>query len=400
MPADVISPTLQVSFLAVGHGGYGIVLDNISIINVDCESPSNVVVTNPAGHSAVVSWEGDADVLEYKVVGTDTWTTDANFSMLSPYTLSDLSPDASYLLRVGKTCNSNTISYYPQVSFTTGIACPAPVVGLSNLTSQSATISWTGDATNYSLKYKQTNAAEYITETLVTGNSYSFSSLTLTTSYTVELQTICGDDGNSQVTTFIFSTMQVPVSLPYYTDFAQTSDRDWLFNNYTSQNYWTIGSLGSETYGLFVTNNGTSSGYDITSTSTVGAEKTFSVGSEGEIHIEFDVNVGGEGSSYSSYDYMKVFLSPAAWSFTESNNYYSENYSTYAMDFSDFLSNTLSSSHPYKFNLTNGNTVHISTNMTNPNPNGAVKLTFLWRNDASGGTQPAAEITNFSISAV
>ena len=400
LPADAISPTLQVSFLAVGHGGYGIVLDNISIINVDCESPYNVVITNPAGHSAVVSWEGDADVLEYKVVGTDTWTTDANFSMLSPYTLSDLSPETSYLLRVGKTCNSNTISYYPQVSFTTDIACPAPVVSLSNLTSQSATISWTGDATNYSLKYKQTNATEYITETLVTGNSYSFSSLTPTTSYTVELQAICGDDGNSQVTTFIFSTMQIPASLPYYTDFAQTSDRDWLFNNYTSQNYWTIGSLGEDNYAMFITNDGTASAYTVSnSQARVSAEKTFNGVSSEQLHIEFDVNIGGE----TSWDYMKVFLTPASWSFPASedeNEYSSVLYEENAMDFSEYLSQTGDSYYPFKLNLTQGNTLHISKDMTNPNPNEAIKLTFVWRNDYSSGTQPAAEIYNVRVAPV
>ncbi|MBO7630357.1 MAG: fibrobacter succinogenes major paralogous domain-containing protein, partial [Bacteroidales bacterium] len=182
-------------------------------------------------------------------------------------------------------------------------------------------------------------------------------------------------------------------SLPYSTNFYD--DDTWTLNNGTCSNYWTK----DPTNGLFVTNDGDTPGYDITQASTVMAEKLLLMPSSDSIHIEFDVRVGGENG----YDYLKVFLAPSSVTYTAGtshNTQSSTSYSTYAVDFSNFKSQTQYSSNPYTFNLTNGNTIHVSVNVANPNANDTAKLVFLWRDDTSMGTQPGAIVSQLSVSEV
>ena len=182
-------------------------------------------------------------------------------------------------------------------------------------------------------------------------------------------------------------------SLPYSTNFYD--DTTWTLNNGACGNYWETNS----TYGLFVTNDGTTPGYIETQASTVMAEKLLLMPSSDSIHIEFDVRVGGE----SSYDYLKVFLSPSSTTYTAGTSHNTQSdksYSTYAVNFSSFIFQTGNSSNPYTFNLTNGTTVHISVNMVNPNPNDTAKLVFLWRDDTSVSTQPGAVVSQLSVSEV
>ncbi len=290
--------------------------------------------------------------------------------------------------------------------------CSRPTdIAVTELTTNSATIQWTSTGTDFEIYYKESSETEYPVDPIASfeaGEEENTWTVTIDgleemTSYDFYITAVCGTEISSFENTF--TTLQTATDLPYSTDFSgdeETGDRAWLFTNGTYSNYWTFGSLGTNAggetvYGMFVTNDGTTPGYSTGSASIVTTEKTFNVGPEGQIHIEFDVQVGGEGTS-TPYDYLKVFLAPPAWS--EALSSYSYSNSTYAMDFSDYLSQTGISNYPYKLSLTQGNTIHISQDMTNPNPDGVVKLIFLWRNDVASGTQPAVNISNLSVSAV
>lgn len=183
-------------------------------------------------------------------------------------------------------------------------------------------------------------------------------------------------------------------SLPYTTNFY--NDNTWYLNNGTCSNFWAKNAA----QGLFVTNDNTTTDYDITSSSTVMAEKLLLMPTCDSIHLEFDVRVGGE----SNFDYLKVFLAPSSVDYvasTDHNAQSDKSYSTYAVNFSNFKSQTGNTSYPYMFNLTNGNVpIHISLNVENPNANGEAKLVFLWRNDFSLGDQPGAIISSLSVSEI
>ena len=216
-----------------------------------------------------------------------------------------------------------------------------------------------------------------------------------TTTYEFYVRADCGSGDVSYWSSSVLqSTNMAAVDIPYTTDF---STQDWMLNNGSCTNIWHIGVPSGETdNALFISNDGSSAGYNLSSASTVSAEKLFNMTDAEYMNISFDVQCGGE----SSWDYLKVFLAPATEEYpaaTTAPSYAANSYSTYAMDFSDYLSQTGSSSYPYKLNLTQGNTLQVSIDMPNPDPNGLAKLVFVWKNDGSQGTQPGAIIRNVSI---
>ena len=196
-----------------------------------------------------------------------------------------------------------------------------------------------------------------------------------------------------------------PAAIPYYTDFSDGSDQYWLLNNANCHNQWVIGSIDASASGLFITSNGITPGYATNSRSVVSAEKLFVVGDATELTISFDVNIGGENE----FDYLKVFFAPSDSSYPATSSvffpdYSSEEYSTHAVNFSDYLQYSAFPSYPYKFNLTNDSTVQVSVTMPNPNAmpsdTSTAKLVFLWKNDNSDGTQPGAIIYNVSVASL
>ena len=126
------------------------------------------------------------------------------------------------------------------------------------------------------------------------------------------------------------------------------------------------------------------------------AYKTFQLDAGPFVYLEFDVQVGGE--SYN--DYLKVFWAPDSVEFPAStgNPTYSQlNEMTYALNFSDYLSQTGAPSFLYKLNLTNGNVIHVNMELANITPNGVSKLVFAWHNNYGSGTQPGAIVSNVNI---
>ena len=281
-------------------------------------------------------------------------------------------------------------------------ACMPPVnLTVSNVGSESADLTWTGSSDYYTVEYKAENDTAWVTDGTA-DTSFSLSSLTPFTLYTVNIYSDCNGN-NSPAASLSFYTTMSAASIPYSTDFSEGNDQNWILNNGSCGNFWKIDSVDDNTNALFITNNGTTPGYNTSSFSVVSAEKLFTIGESEDLLISFDVNVGGE----STFDYLKVFFAPSdsVYPATNTNVYYGNNtYSHFALDFSDYLQYSESSSYPYKFNLTGGNTVHVSAIMPNPNTNptanSTAKLVFLWKNDQTDGIQPAAIIYNVSIEAL
>jgi len=281
-------------------------------------------------------------------------------------------------------------------------ACWHPVNPMvSNITDDGATISWNGTATNYVLEYGPTGFTEGTGTTVnVTGAmTYTLTGLNETTGYTVYISSDCGTEGLSSSVSVNFQTTMLAASIPYNTDFSSPTD-SWIFNNGSCANTWVRGTVNGSS-ALFVTQDGTTPGYNTGSTSQVSAEKLFTVGTDATVTIQFDIQVGGE----SSFDYFKLFLAPPTQEYpaatsVSSTDYGYNSYSQYAYN---FYSNGYgsSSTYPCIMNLTNGNTVHIIAVMPNPNSNpdanSTAKLVFAWKNDSSQGATPGAIITNLQV---
>ena len=278
---------------------------------------------------------------------------------------------------------------------------PAGNLTVSDLTDNSAEITWTGMASSYKFEYKAASATEWNT-VILTDTSYTLNNLVASTPYLVNVYADCGDVFSPAVS-ITFNTTMHAVDIPYSTDFSDLNDQYWQLNNGACNNYWSIGTLNDSTSALFITNNGTTPGYNVNSFSAVSAEKLFTVGEAADLMINFNVKIGGE----ESYDYLKVFLAPADASYPATNtnaDYTTTEYSLYAVNFSDFMQYSSFTSYPYKFNLTNDSTVNVSVVMANPNDNptstSTAKLVFLWKNDSSAGDQPGAIVYDVSIEAL
>ena len=287
--------------------------------------------------------------------------------------------------------------------------CPKPHdLHIVDATTSSIQLGWTetGSATSWEIAYGDPGCdPDGTSVTLVTANSnpFTINNLNGSSTYQFYVRALCSSTDISYWSNGMQgSTTMTPVDLPYTADFANTTNDPWVLNNGSCTNYWTRGTVDG-TAALFVTDNGTTPSYTISSTSVVAALKLFTVGTADTITITFDVQVQGEGS----FDYMKLFLAPASTQFPAStvapgsSDYGYNSYSTNAYDFYTNGYGTQSTYH-YIMNMASG-TVHVVAKMPNPNVNptatSTALLAFAWKNDPSVGTQPPAIITNLSVTA-
>ena len=294
------------------------------------------------------------------------------------------------------------------------LLCSNPtLLTVGEVTSSTATLSWStsGDVTAWQVEYvaqHQVYGTTYLApDSGITVMVYDTPTVILTglqdnTLYDVSVTAICDSGVTSGSPSVTFTTQMEPVVLPYSTDFSETADYNWLINNGSGMNHWHIGTFGT-TPALYITSDYYyTPQYVVSSTSIVSAIKTLAVGAAEEILISFDILCGGE----EHYDFIKLFLAPVTEEYPASTSTYAATYasatnSMYAYDFTEYLQYSTCQDYPYKFNLTDGNTVHVDAVMPNPNlspdNSSAANLVFLWRNDFSGGTQPGTIITNLSV---
>ena len=288
-----------------------------------------------------------------------------------------------------------TFGYYEAAEATTPAAidnisitastCPAPQnVNVTNITTNSAEISWEGTTTSYVVSYRKVSETTS-TDVTVSASPYTLTNLDDATEYIVAVKGICGTDESIYSDAVRFSTYQNSESVPYTCGFDQEGSNGWLLKNGSCTNQWYVAN-GQ----MFISqDNGATAGYDADATSVVVAEKLFETGTSDSLTISFDLNIGGE----SSFDYLKVFWVDADTNYTASTSmpYYA--YSSYA-------TNILVSTHSYYpiINLLSGTQ---TLSVTIPNvANSMKKLVFVWKNDGSDGTQPGAVIDNVSIQQV
>ena len=278
------------------------------------------------------------------------------------------------------------------------VSCTPPTdLTASNISNTSAELNWTGSSSLFTVEYKAENETTWTTET-TSDTTLVLSNLQDYTVYTVNVYSDCNGE-SSPAATISFTTIMTPVDIPFSTNFSNPTE--WAFNNGSCSNRWTIRAVSDTANALFVTTNNNTPGYNTSSVSVVSAEKLFTIGTTAELEISFDVQIGGDAD----FDYLKVFFAPIDETYPASTSlttsYASSSFNTYAVNFTDYLQYSDYTSAPYKFNLTNGNTIHVTVAMpnpnTNPDANSTAKLVFLWRNDHNSGTQPGAIVHNVSI---
>ncbi len=167
------------------------------------------------------------------------------------------------------------------------------------------------------------------------------------------------------------------VAVPYAENFDGETN-DWHFLQEEQANQWYVGQpTGYDSKALFVSDNGVSNKYNITSAAVSHAYVDVLIPTSGAV-VGCDYRIGGEGTS-TLYDYLAVSLI----------NPTDELEAGEAVEDLNVIA---------KANLTNGwqRAYFIIDGEDNP----AVKrLVLTWKNDAGVGTQPGAAIDNITITA-
>lgn len=261
--------------------------------------------------------------------------------------------------------------------------CDAPTnLVVSNVTSNSADVAWEDDASQAEweiLVVESGTTPDFTQGIAVTSNNYSLSNLDENTLYNVYVRTACaGSNGYSDYTVATFMTMGSSVAqTPYFCDFTDSVETaSWVKVNGNETNKWYMGTpTGMTQPALFVSNNGMSPSYSTGSTSVVWAYRDIQFGDGAEFTLKFNWMAYGE----SCCDYLKVFIGaprPVAAGVNDTP------------DAAINLTGNL--------NLSSGWT-QFSQVLDASYANTTQRLYFMWRNDSSVGTDPAAIVDSISV---
>ena len=157
--------TVIIQFYAEADYGSGaIFVDNINIAS-SCPAPTGLALSGITTQAVTATWNAAAgDEFDYAIVSganvnpatvtTYEGSITASGSTCSK-TWSNLSSDSDYTVVIRKVCGNNDYSQPVSLSFTTEASnCPKPTnVTVSNLAASHATVSWTSEAGNYTVKY-------------------------------------------------------------------------------------------------------------------------------------------------------------------------------------------------------------------------------------------------------
>ena len=183
-----------------GQGGNSTYIDNFVIRQApDCDIPTGLAVTanSQTPEGATITWDNVDEtswIVEYKKTADEDWTAIAAPIATNTYTFVGLDAETTYQARIKVNCTTGDGITYPTppVQFTTDVACPAPKnLAVSNVTSSSATLTWTPGytETEWTVKYKKHADAEYTTVTpnVTVNPTVNLPGLTEATAYDVQI---------------------------------------------------------------------------------------------------------------------------------------------------------------------------------------------------------------------
>ncbi|WP_053073337.1 GEVED domain-containing protein [Chryseobacterium sp. FH2] len=164
-------------------------------------TPTNVTI-NPITHNtATINWTAATNnisyVVQYRVLGTTTWTSVTVSTLIGniPLQLTGLTPATTYEVQVAAVCGATPGTFTPIKTFTTRCDPTPPTVTISNITTNSALITWTplAASSTYIMRYRIVGTTTWTTVNLPNppANTYPLSGLDPYTSYEVQIANQC-----------------------------------------------------------------------------------------------------------------------------------------------------------------------------------------------------------------
>lgn len=276
------------------------------------------------------------------------------------------------------------------------VTCPQPTaLVLDSLVLGQAVVKWTPAAITpptYDLFVTQDQAQIPTAATQpsyqgITGNTYPITSLTPSATYYVYVRAHCSDSDTSYWTgPLSFSAPQIPADMDYSQNFDSAAAHGFTLNNGTQPNKWFVGTAtsNSPSSSLYISDtNGTQNTYNVGVASVTHAYRDIKMPltiPSNQVYLTFDWKAGGQGTT----DRLRAWLVPITFTpvaGTQIGATDGQLLGTYSQN-GDVWS-----------------TVSIVLNATDW-ADTSKRLVFEWRNDASGGTQPAAAVDNITLKVV
>lgn len=192
-------------------------IDNVAFLEA-CPAAVNATVGEVTAQSATVTWEGTAD--EWLTFVRKTGETQKEYKKQTgnKMLLSGLTPKTNYEVGITKSCAANDTARIIILPFTTLSLdpCLIPANIVTTPLQQSVSISWSGEASGYNIKFRQVSTPQWIIKTTQT-NSITIDGLSVKTEYEYTLQSVCSaaEGDTSQWTPIIhFSTLAVSCFTP------------------------------------------------------------------------------------------------------------------------------------------------------------------------------------------
>ena len=175
------------------HTGYELYIHCVG--TALCERPTQLNAVMTGNGEANVTWNGSAASydLYYKLTDAATWTIQSGITGTST-TLTGLTPDTTYVLQVVGICGTDTsTASFPatlNTHYTVVILPCDPVTDLAvnNVTSNSATLSWTSTADAWEIELTNVSGSTNLTAST---NPYTLTGLLPNLGYSVRVRALC-----------------------------------------------------------------------------------------------------------------------------------------------------------------------------------------------------------------
>ncbi len=164
--------------------------------------PTGVIVGTITHNSAIVNWTAVNNnltfLLRYRVLGTATWTNIYTLNVL--YTLNNLLPSTTYEVQLAANCGISAGTFTPIITFTTRCDPAPPNVTASNITTNSAIITWTPSVTgvSYKMRWRKVGNTGWpnpeVNLPAAPVNTYTLGSLDASTTYEVQIASQCAGE--------------------------------------------------------------------------------------------------------------------------------------------------------------------------------------------------------------
>ena len=159
--------------------------------------------------------------------GSATYSVCSNSPVVFSWTAGNYADEVSFTIQDGGGANVYTCSdgstLDDTVFYTLNTPCPnciAPVVEITNLSTNSATISWTDNNSNATYTIYLNNT---VADSGITANTYTFTGLTENTNYSFGVQANCSATDASGITTVNVHTPCGALAVPFYESFDTAS---------------------------------------------------------------------------------------------------------------------------------------------------------------------------------